>query len=265
MRYRPQRQFSPPAAAGGPGRVLPWPARLPSSSRARWRRRGWQVRLVTLRPVENDVPPGGELLGDMRWEPWLPGELADRLAGVPVSWSVAGGWALDLFRGQVTRPHEDIEIAVPAAGFPAIRRALPGLEFLVAGHGRLWPLDSPAYQSLHQTWGRDRVTGSWRLDVFREPHQAGTWIYRCAPAIRRPYSELILTTADGIPYLAPEVALLFKARHPRPKDDADFAGSLPLLTAAQRGWLAAALRAAHPGHPWLAAAGLAVSGGGRAG
>jgi hypothetical protein len=33
-------------------------------------------------------------------------------------WCVAAGWALDLFRGMQTREHGDIEIAIPAAGFP---------------------------------------------------------------------------------------------------------------------------------------------------
>jgi hypothetical protein len=34
------------------------------------------------------------------WEPWHPKVLAQRLAGLPVPWYVAAGWALDLFRGR---------------------------------------------------------------------------------------------------------------------------------------------------------------------
>jgi len=41
-------------------------------------------------------------------------EVAKLLAGVDVPWCVAAGWALDLFHGEVTREHEDLEIAVPA-------------------------------------------------------------------------------------------------------------------------------------------------------
>jgi hypothetical protein len=48
------------------------------------------------------------------------------------------------------------------------------LDFAVAGDGRIWPLDSPAFGWWHQTWGRDRASGLWRVDVFREPHEAGT-------------------------------------------------------------------------------------------
>jgi len=70
-------------------------------------------------------PPGGEHVGDdAPWQPWSPAEVNGRLAGVEVPWAVAGGWALDLFRGETTRPHGDLEIAVPAAGFPVIRAAL---------------------------------------------------------------------------------------------------------------------------------------------
>jgi uncharacterized protein YecT (DUF1311 family) len=51
--------------------------------------------------------------------------------------------------------------------------------------------------------------------------------------------------------MAPEIVLLFKAKHARPKDEADFAGTLDALGVAQRAWLADALATVHPGHPWL--------------
>lgn len=201
----------------------------------------------------DSIPAGGQPEDGETWEAWSPGELAARLTGVSVPWCVEAGWALDLFRGEITREHEDLEIAVPAAGFPAIRAALPGLDFAVVGDGRIWPLGGPAYERLHQTWGRDPAAGAWRVDVFREPHDGDTWICRRDESIRRPYQELILTSADGIPYLAPEVALLFKAKHSRPKDQADFAGALPRLSVPQREWLRWALHRVHPGHPWLTA------------
>jgi hypothetical protein len=57
-----------------------------------------------------------------------------------------------------------------------------------------------------------------------------------------------VTSPDGVPYLVPEIMLLFKARHDRPKDQADFAGALPSLNRTCRTWLAAALARVHPGH-----------------
>ena len=70
-------------------------------------------------------------------------------------------------------------------------------------------------------------------------------------SIRLPYAQVIATSPEGIPYLAPQIVLLFKARHHRPKDQADFTGALPLLNPARRSWLAAALARVHPGHPWI--------------
>jgi hypothetical protein len=206
-------------------------------------------------PAADDLEflPGGTPAGDdPPWEAWSPAEVAQRLATVSVPWCVAAGWALDLFRGETTRAHSDLEIAVPAAGFPAIRAALPELEWQAAGSGLLFPADHAAFDLTHQTWGRSSDSGRYRVDVFREPHQGRIWICRRDPLIRRPYETLISRSRDGIPYLAPEVVLLFKAKGCRPKDLADFMGALPLLTPAARDWLADALRLVHPGHAWLA-------------
>jgi hypothetical protein len=92
-----------------------------------------------------------------------------------------------------------------------------------------------------------------RLDVFREPHDGDTWICRRDPGLRRPYRDVVRHTDDGVPYLAPEIVLLFKAKARRPKDEADLASLLPVLDGAQRDWLARSLTVVHPGHPWIAA------------
>jgi hypothetical protein len=199
-----------------------------------------------------DLLPGGRPALDPPWQAWSPEDAAARLAGVTVPWCVAAGWAVDLFRGEVTRPHEDLEITIAADGFPAIRAVLADLEWDVPGDEHLWPEHSPAFDVYHQTWGRD-AGGVYRIDVFREPHEGDTWICRRDPAITRPFSELIKHTAGGVPYLVPEVALLFKAKRARPKDEHDFAGALPLLSPDARAWLAGALTRVHPGHPWIAA------------
>ncbi len=57
---------------------------------------------------------------------------------------------------------------------------------------------------------------------------------------------------EGIPYLAPEVQILFKSKDIRPKDEADFQAVHELLDTAQRAWLVAALELTSPGHRWIA-------------
>jgi aminoglycoside-2''-adenylyltransferase len=201
---------------------------------------------------EPALPPDGVPFEEFIWEPWSPSEVVQRLEGVDAPWAFAGGWALDLFRGEVTREHEDVEIAVPAGAFHLIRDALAGYEFDVVGAARRWPLsDKHAFEVIHQTWARDPVTGTYRLDVFREPHDGDTWICRRDRGIRRPYAELLRRTPEGLPYVAPEVVLLFKARLMRPKDEMDFAGTLPLLDEPSRSWLLDSLARVHPGHAWI--------------
>jgi hypothetical protein len=205
------------------------------------------------------LPPGGitpdlaEL--EARWAgSWRPDQVAGRLIGVSAPWYVAAGWALDLFRGEQTRGHGDIEIAVPATRFPEIEECFPEFEFDAVGSGQIWEKASPEALNLtHQTWLRDPATGRYLLDVFREPHDGETWICRRDPTIRLPYAEIIGRTPSGIPYLVPELVLLFKARKPRPKDQEDFDAVVPLLTITQRDILADYLARLYPDHAWLAA------------
>jgi hypothetical protein len=188
------------------------------------------------------------------WDAWRPEQVATLLDGVDVPWYVAAGWAIDLFLGGQRRGHEDLEIAVPQARFYDVARALSGFEIFVIGDGKAWPLaEHPATLETHQTWVREPVTGLWRFDVFREPSDGAMWICRRDSVIRMPYAQLIERTADGIPYGRPEVVLLYKAKHARPKDDGDFAAALPRLDLERRRWLRDALELVHPGHRWLAA------------
>lgn len=190
------------------------------------------------------------------WDAWDPAIVADRLRGIEAPWRVVGGWALDLWRGELTREHEDLEIAVPEAGFDEVRERLDDLEFFVpCGESRLVALDGAGdrYFGSHQTWARDAATAKWRIDVMRDPHDGDTWICRRERRIRRPYDEIIAFTSDGIPYEIPELTLLFKAKHMREKDQADFAATAPLLDARARVWLRDTLTELYgPNHAWVA-------------
>jgi hypothetical protein len=211
--------------------------------------------------VSEPLPPGGIELSPAdiedlatRWSSsWTPRDIAHHLAGVATPWYVAAGWALDLFRGTQTREHGDLEIAIPAAHFPEIRARFPDYIFDTVDSGRIWKNATPdVLAATHQTWLRDPATGNYLLDVFREPHEGTTWICRRDETIRFPYRDIIHHTPDGIPYLAPELVLLFKAKEARPKDQADFTETVPHLTPTQRQTLAELLARVHPDHRWLA-------------
>ena len=190
---------------------------------------------------------------DAEWDAWRPEAAAERLARVEAPWYVAAGWAIDLFVGRERRDHEDLEIGVPADRFAEVAAALPELDFHVVTRGTAEPTAAAGelMKTVHQTWGLDRPANVWRIDVFREPSSAGEWICRRDASIRLSFEELIEYTPDGIPYERPEAALLFKAKHARPKDEADLAAVLPRLSIERRRLLAEWISLVHPGHFWL--------------
>jgi hypothetical protein len=160
--------------------------------------------------------------------------------------------------GAATRSHGDLEIAVPAAGFAEVAARFPDLEFHAVGGGTIVVATAETLRDTHQTWALDPIARVWRFDVFREPHggDADTWIYRRDGRIRLPYESAIRHDPAGIPYLAPEVVLLFKAKGPRSKDEADLRAVLAHLPKDRRRWLAEglALVSGQGGeHPWRSA------------
>lgn len=196
---------------------------------------------MELRPLDVDLE---------RWEPWTPAEAAALLHGVDACWYVLGGWALDLFLGRRTREHDDLEIGVRDGDFPQVRGALAGFELVVVGDGRAWPLTEESATAHRQTWVRE-PDGPWRLDVIRERWAGDDWMYRRDARIRLPVEHVVAETSDGIPYLRPELVLLFKAKATRPKDLADFELVLPALGEDRRRWLRDALALTHTRHPWV--------------
>jgi hypothetical protein len=205
----------------------------------------------------SDLSPAEVAALDARWRSrWTPAEVARRLEGIPTPWYVAGGWAVDLFLGEETREHGDTEIGIPAGRFPEVRERLDGYAFDAVGDGRIHEDAAPdVLESMYQTWVRDPATGDYLVDVFREPHDGDTWLCRHDRTVRLPYAEVVRRTPDGIPYLAPELALLFKSKAVRPKDQADFDALLPRLATGQRTRLRDLLAHVRPGHRWLAVLG----------
>jgi hypothetical protein len=79
------------------------------------------------------------------------------------------------------------------------------------------------------------------------------WVFKRDPAIRGPVAALGLRTPDGVPYLRPEIQLLYKAKpETLAKDQADFDLTLPELPGEARAWLLAGLEKRFPGgHEWI--------------
>ena len=177
------------------------------------------------------------------------------LKGVSFPWYISSGWALDLFLGRVTRLHHDVDVVLPYPAQMELRRHLTerGWAFLTPFEERLepWPphmqLQLPRHQ-VHAHRGSDFID-------FMLTDMEGIWRYRREPSVLRSLERMSLTNDGDIPYLAPELVLLFKSKNTsnkdRPKDQLDFERVLPHLETERRAWLYWALVATSPDHPWI--------------
>ena len=186
--------------------------------------------------------------------------LAD-LATLPRPWYIASGWALDLFLGEVTRFHEDVDVVVARQDQLVLQQHLGdcGWRWVTPLAGKLepWPphmrIELPRHQA-HAHRLQDNGEHDF-IDFLITDFQQEIWRYRREPSIVQTVERAVLTTADGIRYLAPELVLLFKSRNTgtrdRSKDQADFERVLPRLDPPRRAWLRWALLVTQPNHAWL--------------
>ena len=183
------------------------------------------------------------------------------MAGWNRPWWIAGGWALDLFLARATRPHADLEISILAADHAALSRQLAGWDLrAVAPGARLIPWNGePLSRPFHQIWARrssrraetvaEFSSDPTMLDFLIEDHAAERWRFRRDHRVSRDVMELG-SSGDGLPYMRPEIALLYKAKQARHKDREDFRRVAPLLNDAARAWLREAIDMVHVRHPW---------------
>jgi len=203
--------------------------------------------------------PAADAFGS--FQPCSPSEMHSLLHTATFPWWIAGGWAIDLFVGQQTRHHDDIDIEVLRQDLRALRHMFATWE-MHAPHPSVrstawpfvaWPPETLPSDDVYNVWCRPTSTAPWVFEILIANNDNDQWLCRRDPSIHRSLDSLVLFTSEGIPYLTPEIQLLYKAKDPRPKDQLDFLHALPLLTAGQHAWLAESLAQIAPQHEWLAA------------
>ena len=187
------------------------------------------------------------------WEPITPDDAAELLRGLRVPWWIAGGAAIDLFLGRPTRRHYDFDLAILRPDQLAFRRHLAGWDLCVASPDRhLEPWDGGALElPIERFWVRPKPGAPWWFDGHLEEVRDDRWVYRGDERVWLPLSRLGCATDEGLPYLAPEVALFYMLINPMPKAKADFRAARPHLNPERRDWLRAAFALVLPDHPVL--------------
>lgn len=188
------------------------------------------------------------------WEPASPAEVARIFRSSQVHWWIAGGYAIELAVGEPVRQHTDVDVLLLRPDQLEVQRVLAGWQWYAAdppGTLRPWRAGEQLPVEVHDMWCRPGPEQPWRIQFMLDERRDSDWVSRRDPRFRRPIDSLGSMTADGIPYLAPEIQLHYKARGLRPKDQVDFDVMLPRLNQDQRQWLRDALSLTYgPDHPW---------------
>ena len=199
------------------------------------------------------------------------------LAESTFPWAVCGGFALDLFLGRSIRTHGDIDLCVFEKDRASIKEYILDKGWCVyefRGQGKVRPLDSGAVSDTGRNLmcvkdGCDLVkfypceeegllyhrffhTGLKEFHylefLFNSEHD-GWLVLDQRNGLRRELSKAFLLR-DGIPFLAPEIVLLYKASDSdNPDYRLDFAETFPCLNGEQKAWLFRGLNRLYPqGH-----------------
>lgn len=196
-----------------------------------------------------------------------------------MEWCYCGGWAIDLFVGKESRPHKDLDIVIFddqleetitymlekgwAVEAPTRKGFVPvtGENCDAYSFDNLWCMNR-AYptdyikvdeQSTYNFYHYDRAVQENMdfVEVQLNARENGDFVYRHNPAIRLELKKAFYTQ-EGLPFLAPEIVLLYKSKYLSADNQNDFDLVVPKMNDEQKVWLKEALILEYGNdHPWV--------------
>ncbi|OMF37667.1 hypothetical protein BK133_03745 [Paenibacillus sp. FSL H8-0548] len=175
---------------------------------------------------------------------------------IPVTWCIAGGWALDLYVGKQSREHDDVDLIIlREEQLTTFQYLSKDWTLYKAENGKLDRWEEGEFLAVtNDIWVSKDSNSPWAFQIMLIDSNHDSWIYGREKSIRRPMADIIAKTKEGIPYLKPEIQLLYKggSLKIREKDHNDFLNVLPLLEPQSKEWLKASLQTQFPeGHVWM--------------
>lgn len=173
------------------------------------------------------------------------------MKGFNKTWFIAGGWAIDLFIGKKTREHKDLEIALFRKDQLNLKSYLKEWGFKKVIKGALYEWENEFLElPIHELYATNKVNGDG-IEVLLNETKGHNWAFRRDLRISYPLNSVWSYSETGIPYLNPEIVLLYKAKNSREKDHQDFMIIKDYLTNDKRRWLRHALELHEPEHKWI--------------
>ena len=195
-----------------------------------------------------------QAIDDANWEPISVPDLLAIFREIDIPWWIGGGRALDLFLGRQTREHTDTDVLILRTDQLIVQEHLRGpWELFKTNQPGLAPCPQTEFLGppVNCFWVR-RPNSTWAFEVMLMETEGDEWVYRRERSIRGKIAEMGLMTDDGVPYLRPEIQLLYKSGPNREKDIGDLKLVLPHMSPSSTLWLLDALRTQHPeGHEWI--------------
>ncbi|MDD2889950.1 MAG: hypothetical protein PHE49_04835, partial [bacterium] len=113
----------------------------------------------------------------------------------------------------------------------------------------LWGENEELYFPVHEIHATNNQ--KLHLEILLNESDELKWVFRRNKNIKRDISDIGLRYNNEIPYLSPEIVLLFKAKSTKKKDDADFRNVLRFMQLTSIEWLKESLEICYPNHHWL--------------
>ena len=209
----------------------------------------------------------------------LIGKLHMFMVGIGVDYALCGGHAIDLFLGKKTRPHKDIDVLVYWEDRDIVVQHLLNEDWDVyepCGTAYLHKINSVSDQKRVKAniWCVKRSNRHYKFtehekDVYAvdfdgseqvrldyveflfNTRKDGYFLYARNHDVKMSLADAVHLTSN-IPFLAPEIILLYKSNSDNPDYQLDFENATKEMSTAQLEWLRESLSIMFPnGHRWL--------------
>ena len=167
-------------------------------------------------------------------------------------WFVAGGWAIDLAVGRVTRQHSDVDICIFRNSLPQffsyfkewkIEVSIPGTSQRITCRS-IEDVIIPRHE-LHCDFE------NINFEILLNETNGENIVFRRDTSIILPLERFTCWNNDNIPFVHPAWLLLYKAKYLKEKDQKDFKEVIKILLKDDLKWLHQALSRHQPGSHWL--------------
>lgn len=155
-----------------------------------------------------------------------------------IRWGFGGGWSLDLFLGEQTRTHSDIDVVVLQKDLSNVYEKLKDkFIFYKAAAGQLTYWKGEQITPKYSIWVAESDDSPFVFEIVLIESINDEWLYKRNREIKG--NMLTLFVIDRYPYLSPEIALLYKmeATQLRDKDIEDYRKVYSKLCINQKLWL----------------------------